>query len=145
MACRAICHFDKALIANKRMVFDDVLKTFDGIKFFFSCITGTTSHNSKSDGSDEIRYGISYYVVFTNTERTDVDTIFAAFHDNNLETTVTKLKYLKNGEDKDRFLSQLSQVVKVLFTYSYLDLSIIIFIYLSRNSVFFNSFLHSSC
>ena len=92
-------------------MFDDVLKSFDGIKFFLSCITGTQSCNGKSG---EVRKGISYYIVFVSTEKTDSDKIFAAFHDNNLETTVTRLRSVKDADDsRMKMLNQLSIVVKV--------------------------------
>ena len=99
------------------MIFDDIVKTFDGVKFFLSCITGTTTN--RADAKD-IRYGISYFIVFKQTEKTSVDSLFAAFHDNNMDTTISKIKSGDTKDElKDIMLSQLCTVVKVsVFIYS---------------------------
>ena len=92
-------------------MFDDKLKNLSGVKFFISCITGTTSHALDKD----IRTGISYYICFNNTVDTDLEKIFALFHDNNFDVVVSKIKYKKIDDDIENLLVQLKQVVKVKF------------------------------
>lgn len=106
-----MCSFTRNLIANKRFVLEDALKSFDGIRFYISCITGTKTHRNDAN---EIRCGIAYFMVIQPTESTTEENLFAAFHDHNLEVSLTKIKSKRNEDDgRERVLDQLCQVVKV--------------------------------
>lgn len=103
-------------------MFDDTLKKFDGVRFFLSCITGTKTNRK---GSTEIRHGIAYFIVFRQTEMTTVEKFFAAFHDSNLESRITKLSLKRDVEDREEQLeNKLSQVVKVNTLYTILFLTL---------------------
>ena len=98
-------------IANQRLKFDEQLKKIKGIKFFLSCISGTTSNN-EGDG-DGSRPCISYFIVYNN-EMIKEDEIFGAYHDNQLDPELKKVgSKKKTTQDKADIMRELKLVIKV--------------------------------
>ena len=101
-------------MANQRLTFDEKLKAIKGIKFFLSCISGTTSNNeTHEDGS---RACISYFIVY-NGEVIKENKIFGAFHDNNLDPELKKVgskASKKSAQDKTEIMRELKLIIKVI-------------------------------
>ena len=98
-------------IANQRLKFDEQLKKIKGIKFFLSCISGTTSNN-EGDG-DGSRPCISYFIVYNN-EMIKEDEIFGAYHDNQLDPELKKVgSKKKTTQDKADIMRELKLIIKV--------------------------------
>lgn len=110
MTCRAFTYQTKELLPNQRLLFDEKLKSLgQRIKFFISCISGTTSNNGSDDTS---RPCISYFIV--HSDKIDEDEIFEIFHDSDLDPDLKKVgrkgtKFYNQMET----LSELKSILKV--------------------------------
>lgn len=107
--CRAVFNKTETLITNKRTILDNSLKEIAGIKFIISCVTGTASHNAQ-DGT--FTPGIAYFICFG--PNTTESVIHQCFHDQDLEFDLKTIKFRRGGNDKDLYMRQLKQIVKVL-------------------------------
>ena len=106
LSCRAFTYSDQNHIANQRLIFDDKLKTYGKVKFFISCISGTSTNS----GSNESRPCIAYFFVY-DCKLTTEDDLFAIFHDNNLDPDLKKLNGDNNG--RHEVITELKKVLKV--------------------------------
>jgi len=115
LGCRALWQPPKEsinaclLIAEKRMEMDRIIQELDGVDFFLSSITGTTT-NCKSSTQTK-RQGISYFIVYQTTKTTTEETIFQRFHDHDIDALITTIKTMSK-DSQEATLSMLKQVVK---------------------------------
>ena len=102
-------------IANLRQNLDDALVTLPGIHFFLSCVTGTVSKTVGEANAEtgHIRPGISYFIVFTESEQCNEQIVFAALHDSGVEPSVNLIRN-RNKDDSTQIVSSLKTVLKVI-------------------------------
>ena len=111
LSCRAVIN-DKTIVCSVREQMDKILQDTPGISFFLSSITGTNSHAQKKD--EEYTSGIAYFISYVKTKDFNEETIFALFHDQDVDIEISKLKTRKSSKSaSDNLLVQLKQVVKV--------------------------------
>lgn len=94
------------------MQMDEMIQEMDGVDFFLSSITGTTT-NCKTSTQTK-REGISYFIVYQATKTTTEETLFQNFHDNDIDAAITTIK-TKSTDTQEATLSMLKQVVKVYY------------------------------
>ena len=100
------------LLTDKRIKLDKMLSNTNSIKFFISCITGTsTSGKEKFVG---VTPGVSYFIVFDHKIIKE-DVIYAKFHDIDGINEDFQLKSMKRKSlnSKNEILSHLTRTVKV--------------------------------
>lgn len=117
LSVRAFIYNSKKMLLNQRLTFDDKLEESGKLKFFVSCISGTTT-NSAQNVSTSARPCISYFLVF-NKNATNEDEIFSIFHDNNFDPELKKIGKSSStlnviqSDTKIDVMEELKKVVKV--------------------------------
>ena len=89
-----------------------------GVHFFISCITGTVSQQAdQTDGAPaNIKPGVSYFVVFSESVQTNETSLFSTLHDSGVEAMVTPIRTRgKKPTGKEKMLTWLKNVLKVTF------------------------------
>lgn len=78
------------MIANKRLLIDDVISKIPGVVFFISCVTGTTTNSKRQniETSNKASPGVSYFICGINV---DVELVFAQLHDANFNVELSKV------------------------------------------------------
>ena len=96
---------------------DSVLQSMNGINFFVSCVTGTTTHGPSSSNENTFLAGISYFISYVKSSVVDQEKIFALFHDNEIDIDISKIKTRssKKSDSAENLLAQLKQVCKVKY------------------------------
>lgn len=103
---------------EKRDALDKQLKSNDQIKFFISCISGTTSNGH---GDDTARPCIAYFICFTKT--TDEESVFSLLHDFGFDPHVKQIGSENiEKKKKDEILKEMSIVVKVFHCLNFCNL-----------------------
>jgi len=102
---------DNLLSNKKRLVLNEILTKLAGIKFFISCVTGTTSHSFQSD--TKFTAGVSYFICYRPSKEVNERVIHDRFHDGQVEFTLKSLK--SKSKKEDDVMAVLKQTVKVLF------------------------------
>ena len=115
LICRANWSGDNAstiearnLISSLRMNIDEKLIATQGVQFFLSCITGTTSNKEKEKRS--VSPGIAYYIAFSPTGACQETTLYNLIHDNGFDP---QMKVFKCSTDNaDEVVQELGRCVK---------------------------------
>ena len=105
LACRAVWRVERNhvplannLISSKRLTLDDILASISGVQYFFSCVTIMRSNAKKSSSrTAEVQSppsypGVAYFICYRRNEICNENTIFAAFHNADMERTVSKVR-----------------------------------------------------
>lgn len=100
LSCRALWsvnYVEKAekMIVSKRKAVDAAISELDGVQFFISCITGTTTNSSKQR---TIRPGIAYFIAYIPTESTTEETLFRSLHNKDMNGDVAEIKPRAKGD-----------------------------------------------
>lgn len=96
---------------------DDVISKINGVEFFISCITGTTTNCGNKINA--IRPSIAYFLSFNKGISACEADVFQAIHDIDLDASVSTIK---TNASKDPVLQTLKQVVKVSLKAGFLNL-----------------------
>ena len=117
LSCRAVWPDDNTAelnIAKTRTELDKEVGKIEGVQFFISSITGTTTNKKNATST---RPGVAYFIVYRKNSKANESAIFKCLHDSGMEASVTEIKSRnKSLEEKKGIIQGLEQVVKVIFS-----------------------------
>jgi hypothetical protein len=96
-------------ISTKRLRLDELLHNIPGVRFFFSAITAIEA--AREDNDDAIFPAVAYFIVYSQSDVCNQETIFRTFHDEDTEADVLPIKARQRG-DGDDLAFRLFNVVK---------------------------------
>jgi len=98
---------DKSVLVDKKDCLDEVISKINGVEFFISCLTGTTTNCGNAVNA--VRPAVAYFISFKKGISGCESEVFQAIHDIDLDATVS---LIKTSSSKDPVLQTLKQVVK---------------------------------
>ena len=113
LSCRAFLYQDQIdqevlQLPDQRNRLDKKLQAAKSIKFFISCISGTTSNGH---GDNAVNPCTAYFICYD--KKVDEEEVFSLFHDNSFDPVVRKIGKNNGTQNKEDILKELGTVLKV--------------------------------